>query len=734
MPKNSEIVYITSIIEQSLIYYIFLRNIYIFVGNKSFMQDLNTEITYIKGVGPKRAEILAQELYVHTMEDMIFYFPYKYVDRSRFYQIKDIRTDAAYVQIRGKFCCFSEEGQARKKYLHGEFFDQTGSIDVVWFQRIKWVKENINPKKEYIVFGKPKEYRGKYSISHPEFELVEVFEKQTKSPFFAEYNTTEKMKKFYLNSKAISKIIREIFSKKIVLQEILPAKILRELHLPAINKAIFNIHFPQNMKELDAARKRFKFEELFVNQLSLIKQKKIRNFSIRGIKINKVGDLFNRFYSEKLEFELTDAQKRVIKEIYSDFKSGKQANRLLQGDVGSGKTIVALLNMLILVGNGYQATMMAPTEILARQHYEEIARLLNGLDVNMRILTGSTKVKERRIIDEELLSGDLDILIGTHALIEDKIKFKNLGIAIIDEQHRFGVVQRAKLRNKNENEPPHIIVMTATPIPRTLSMTLYGDLDLSVIDELPPGRKPIKTLHLRENQRGKLYSFIRKEIEKGRQIYIVFPLISESETLDLKNLEDGYEIITEMFKLPKYTVAMVHGKMKAVQKQEQMDLFASGKAQILVATTVIEVGVNVPNASVMIIESAERFGLSQLHQLRGRVGRGADQSFCILMSGNKLSSDSKKRLETMVRTNNGFEIAEVDMRLRGPGNIFGTQQSGVPLNFKIANLITDTKILQLARQKAMELIETDPQMQNTEYKFLAQKVNKEIRNSFGNVG
>jgi len=654
------------------------------------MQELEKEITYIKGVGPKRAEVLLQELSIRNVEDMIYYFPYKYVDRSKFYEIKDVKSDAAYVQIRGKFCCFSEQGQKRTKHLHGEFFDKTGSIDVVWFRRIDWVKKNISPNKEYVVYGKPKEYRGSYSIVHPEFELVEVFEKQIKSPFYAEYSTSEKMKKYYLNSKAISKIIREIFKQNINLQEIIPAKILEDLSLPKINQAIKNIHFPQSLKALEYSRKRFIFEELFINQLSIIKQKKLRNNIVKGVLVKEVGDLFNQFYNEKLEFELTDAQKTVIKEIYS--------------------------------------------EILATQHFEEISRLLEGLDVNVKILTGSSKVKERKIIEEELLSGELDILIGTHALIEDKVKFKHLGLAIIDEQHRFGVVQRAKLQKKNDKEPPHIIVMTATPIPRTLSMTLYGDLDVSVIDELPPGRKPVKTVHLRESKRGKLLDSIRKEINKGRQIYIVFPLISESEKLDYKNLEEGYETITKLFKAPKYKIAMVHGKMKPDDKKQQMDLFVSGEAQILVATTVIEVGVNIPNASVMIIESAERFGLSQLHQLRGRVGRGAEQSFCILMSGNKLSVDSRKRLDTMVRTNDGFEIAEVDMRLRGPGNISGTQQSGSPLDFKIANIITDSKILQIARHQAFKLLEKDPQLSLQENYYIAQKVKQEIRNSFGNVG
>jgi len=696
------------------------------------MYNLQSEITYLSGVGPKRAEVLNREISVFTAEDLIYYFPYKYIDRSRFYKVADVKSDAAFVQIRGKFCCFSDEAAGRKKYLHAEFFDETGSIDIVWFQQIKWVKKNINPKKEYVIYGKPKEYRQKYSIVHPELEEAAKFDNQIKAPFNAEYNTTEKMKKFFLSSRAVGKLVRTIFEKKPVLQEIIPRNILDEYRLPLINEAILNVHFPQSVLKLEFARKRFKFEELFINQLSLIKQKKIRTSNIQGFIFEKVGEYFMSFYENNLVFELTGAQKRVLKEIRADFKSGNQCNRLLQGDVGSGKTIVALMSMLIANDNGFQACMMAPTEILAQQHYESLSQMLDGINVNVKLLTGSTRVKQRRIIDEELQNGDLNILIGTHALIEDKVKFKNLGLAIIDEQHRFGVAQRANLQKKNKN-PPHIIVMSATPIPRTLSMTLYGDLDVSIIDELPPGRKPIKTIHASEKQRGRVYKFIRDEIEKGRQIYIVFPLIKESETLDYKNLEEGYQTIVENFKPPKFSVSMVHGQMKSDEKQAQMDLFVEGETQILVATTVIEVGVNVPNASVMIIESAERFGLSQLHQLRGRVGRGADQSFCVLMTGYKLSSDGKKRISTMVQTNNGFEIAEVDMRLRGMGNIFGTQQSGTPINFRIANLLTDGKILVEARKKANEILDKDPELQTAENRPLALRVQKEIKSSWGNV-
>ncbi len=695
------------------------------------MLQLDSEITYIKGVGPKRAEILQSELNIYTVGDILFYFPYKYQDRSRFYKISQIRDDVA-VQIRGKFCCMKTEGTGKRKYLKAEFQDETGSIEIVWFKRIDWIKKDIKPDVEYIIFGKPSFFKNKYSIVHPEYETIENFNNRIKSPFTGEYSTTEKMKKFYLNSKTIAKIIREIFKLGFHIEETLPAYIIKKYNFPPIKEALKNIHFPQSVNKMQQAKQRFIYEELFINQLTLIKQKKLRNETVKGIRIASTGDFLNKFYNEKLPFELTDAQKRVIKEIYNDMRSGKQCNRLLQGDVGSGKTIVALMAMLIVVGNGYQAALMAPTEILARQHFENITEMLEGMNINIRLLTGSTRIKQRRIIDEELQNGQLQILIGTHALIEDKIQFHKLGLAIIDEQHRFGVVQRAKLRQKNKGIPPHIIVMSATPIPRTLSMTLYGDLDVSVIDQMPAGRKPVRTIHLREKQRGQLYSFLRKEIAKGRQVYIVYPLISESETLDYKNLEDGYIAIKEVFRPPQYTVAMVHGKMKPDEKKEQMDRFVSGEAQILVATTVVEVGVNVPNASVMVIESAERFGLSQLHQLRGRVGRGADQSYCILMTGDKLTSEARRRIETMERTNNGFEIAEVDMRLRGPGDMFGTQQSGIPLNFRVANLLTDGIVLKRARQDAIEILDKDSTLQN--YPKLKEKIEYELKNSFGGVG
>ncbi len=691
-----------------------------------------TEITYLPGVGPKKSKILNREISVYTVKDLLYHFPFKYTDKSKFYKVADIKTDAAYVQIVGKFCCFSQEGQKHKKYLHAEFFDETGGIDVVWFKGLNWIKKNIDTKKEYVIYGKPNKFRNSFSIAHPEIEELSNYKKSIKTPFRAEYSTTEKMKKAYLNSKQIAKLIKNSFEKKIKLNEFLPKNILEEFKLPEINQAILNIHFPQSIEKLESSRKRFKFEELFINQISLIKQKKFRTKSSESFIFEKVGTNFMSFYENKLNFELTNAQKKVLKEIRADFKTGKQCNRLLQGDVGSGKTIVALMSILIALDNNFQACIMAPTEILSTQHYNTISTMLKGMNINVKLLTGSTKLKERKIIDSELKSGELQILIGTHALIEDNVSFKNLGLAIIDEQHRFGVAQRGTLQKKNKF-PPHIIVMSATPIPRTLSMTLYGDLDVSVIDQMPPGRKPVKTIHLYEKQRGKLYKFMKSEIKKGRQIYIVFPLIKESESLDYKNLEEGYQTLKQHFKTPEYEISIVHGQMKSVEKNEEMEKFINKKSQILIATTVIEVGVDIPNASVMIIESAERFGLSQLHQLRGRVGRGAEQSYCVLMTGHKLTTDSKKRIGTMVQTNNGFEIAEVDMRLRGPGDIFGKQQSGIPLKFKIANLLTDVKILSSARRKAIETLDNDPFLEQKENLKLAQKVKKEISESWGNV-
>ncbi len=696
------------------------------------MPDLRTEIEYLKGVGPKKAEILRKELQINNIEDLIYYFPYKYTDRSRFYKVKDVRNDVAYVQIVGGFSDFQTKGAGRKQYLQAKFYDETGAIDIVWFQYIQWVKQNIDVQKKYVIFGKPKEFRGQFSIVHPEIEDLQNFKTSIKSLFHSEYLTTEKMKKFFLNSRSIGKLIHTAFKNNLQIPETLPASLRQDLKLPNLQDAMLNIHFPQSVKNLEAARSRFKFEELFINQLAIISQKKTQDKKNAGFVFEKVGNFFMDFYKNNLKFELTNAQKRVLKEIRADLKSGKQCNRLLQGDVGSGKTIVALMSMLIALDNGFQACIMAPTEILAQQHFESIVEMLDGLDVNVRILSGSTKIKQRRIIDEELQNGDLNILVGTHALIEDKVKFKNLGLAIIDEQHRFGVAQRAKLWKKN-SQPPHIIVMTATPIPRTLSMTLYGDLNVSVIDELPMGRKPIRTFHFRENKRNMVYEFMRKEIAKGRQIYIVYPLISESEALDYQNLEEGYETLVQHFKQPEYRVSVVHGKMKADEKQKQMDSFAAGETNILVATTVIEVGVNVPNASVMIIESAERFGLSQLHQLRGRVGRGSEQSFCILMTGNKLTSDARLRMKTMVESTDGFQIAEVDLRLRGPGDIFGTQQSGMPLNFKIANIISDVKILEIARRKAFEILENDPKLEKNENAMLKKKLDEYMKFSWGVV-
>ncbi len=689
--------------------------------------NLDFDITYIKGVGPKRAELLQKELQIFSVRDLLYYFPYKYMDRTKFYKIRDLVPDMPYVQLRGKILSIGEEGEGRKKRLKAVFADQTGKVELVWFKGVQWQKKNLKVGVEYILVGKPNYFRNMFSIPHPELELASKFDaRKIKGGLQAFYNTTEKLKKNYLNSKAISEIIGNALSKIDDIPDFMPLSIRNRLGLPSLKEALTTIHFPADVHSLKKAQYRLKFDEFFINQLALLKQKRLRTKKIKGVVFERVGDYFMRFYEEKLTFELTGAQKRVLKEIRADFKSGKQCNRLLQGDVGSGKTIVALMSMLIALDNGYQACLMAPTEILAQQHYKTFVSMLEGLDINVKLLTGSTKTAERRLIDQQLRDGSLQILVGTHALIEDTVQFKKLGLAIIDEQHRFGVAQRAKLWKKGEH-PPHIIVMTATPIPRTLSMTLYGDLDVSVIDELPPGRKPVKTIHMYDSQRLRLFAFMEKQIAQGRQVYVVYPLIQESEKMDYKSLEDGYESIVRHFKPPKYAVSVVHGKMKPEEKDKAMRLFAEGKTHIMVATTVIEVGVNVPNATVMVIESAERFGLSQLHQLRGRVGRGADQSYCILMTGNKLSNDARKRIETMVATTDGFKIAEIDMQLRGPGDIFGTAQSGLPFSFKIANLAKDNTILVMARNIAMELLDEDPNLSRREHALLAQEVVKEIK-------
>ncbi len=687
------------------------------------MLKLNTPITYLKGVGPKKAEILKNEAQIETIADLLYYFPFKYVDRSKFHTIREIQGNEQYIQIIGEFISFYREGAADKERLIGIFKDQTGQIEILWFKGLKYFERNIKPNKKYLLFGKPSIFKGKISIIHPEIELLNEFKNRLKSPLEAYYTTTEKMKNYHITSKTLAIWLRRIFETDIKIPETLPEYIIENLQLMPLKKAIYNIHFPTSITLLEKAKYRLKFEEFFINQLTLLQQNKIRVMKIRGFPM-KAGNLFKNFYKYKLPFELTEAQKRVISEIYTDIKSGRQCNRLIQGDVGSGKTIVALMIALIAIDSGFQVALMAPTEILAQQHYQKISSMLKELKVNIKLLTGSTKTSQRRIILEELLTGDLDFIIGTHALIEENVKFKNLGLAIIDEQHRFGVIQRSKLWQKN-NKPPHVLVMSATPIPRTLAMTLYGDLDVSIIDQLPPGRKPIRTFHIKEKDKNKLYPFLRKKIEEGQQIYVVYPLISESEKIDSKHLEEGYEIFRQVFPPPKYNVIMMHGKMKPQEKKLAMDMFLSGKANILVSTQVIEVGVDVPNATVMVIESAERFGLSQLHQLRGRVGRGSQQAYCILITKDKISKEAEIRMQTMVRTNDGFEIAETDMKLRGPGDIFGTRQSGIPIKFRIADIIKDQNILSHARKIAASILKDDPLLQKEKNKLLKLQVEKQ---------
>lgn len=676
-----------------------------------FASSLDTGIEFLKGVGPKRAELLQKDLGIFTCGHLLSHFPFRYIDRTRFYKINELNPDLPYVQILGRITSKELIGEKHKKRIVARLTDETGSIELVWFQSLKWVDENVIRGRVYIIFGKPVVFNGVYSISHPELENyprpVTVTGNLTLQPV---YHSTDKLKKSFLDSKGIQKLqatVIEQFLREI--RETIPPYILEKYKMLPKGEALLNIHFPKNLSALKHAERRLKFEELFFIQLQMLHNKQQRELRFKGHLFGVVGERLNTFYKEILPFELTNAQKRVIKEIRLDTQRGIQMNRLVQGDVGSGKTAVALMSMLLANDNGYQACMMAPTEILARQHYESLTSLLKGRLVSVEILTGSTTKKQRTLLHKELESGEIDILVGTHALIEDKVVFKNLGLVVIDEQHRFGVEQRAKLWRKNAI-PPHILVMTATPIPRTLAMTLYGDLDVSVIDELPVGRKPIETKHLYEGQRLRMFGFMKEEIAKGRQVYVVYPLIKESEKLDLLHLEAGIEQMSYQFPRPQYQISIVHGKMSNTDKQYEMQQFISGKSQIMVATTVIEVGVNVPNASVMVIENAERFGLSQLHQLRGRVGRGAEQSFCILMSGNKLSKEGKLRLETMVKTNNGFEISEIDLQLRGPGDISGTQQSGV-LELKLADLAKDQLILQEARSTVMQILAEDPQLE-----------------------
>jgi ATP-dependent DNA helicase RecG len=683
------------------------------------MQNLLlTPIEYLKGVGPNRGELLRKELGIYKYQDLVNFFPNRYIDRTRYYKINELQNNVAEVQIIGKIINIKtvEFGRNQKR-LVATFVDDTGQMELVWFQGHKWVRESLKLNEMCVIFGKCTSFGNAFNMAHPEIELMSEHEQSLRSAMQPVYPSTETLTNRGISNRVINKLMQQLFLEtQALFTETLPDYLINELKLIPKKAALFNIHFPKSADVLAKAKFRLVFEELFFIQLQLITKNLIRKHKIKGHPFDKVGEYFNDFYLNHLPFQLTNAQKRVIKEIRTDMGSNAQMNRLLQGDVGSGKTIVAFMSMLLALDNGFQACLMAPTEILANQHFIGLSELAQTLNINIRILTGSTKIAQRRIIHEELENGTLHILIGTHALLEDKVKFKNLGLAVIDEQHRFGVEQRSKLWKKNVI-PPHVLVMTATPIPRTLAMSLYGDLDISVIDELPPGRKPIQTVHRFDSNRLKVWKFLRDEIALGRQIYIVYPLIQESEKMDFKDLMDGYESVSRDFPLPQYSISILHGKMKPAEKDAEMKRFSEGKTNIMVATTVIEVGVNVPNASVMIIESAERFGLSQLHQLRGRVGRGAEQSYCILMTSHKLSSDSKTRMETMVQTNDGFEIAEVDLKLRGPGDLMGTQQSGV-LNLQIADLVRDRDTLALARNYALKLLKEDAGMQKPEHAAL----------------
>lgn len=684
--------------------------------------DFQTDIKYLPGVGPKKADLLSKELGINSVEDLLRHYPYKYVDRSRFYYLHEISEDMPFIQVKGQIVRFEKVGEGHTQRLTAIFTDGHGTIELVWFKGIKYVIDKFHTKVDYVIFGKPSAFNGRFNIVHPEIEIASQLpppEQMGLQPF---YNTSEKMKSSFLNSKGIQKIIYPLIQNiKSGIPDTLPAYLLKKFSLLNLTDSLVNIHFPKNADVLNKARQRLKFEELFYIQLNILQQTKWRDQHYKGFVFGQIGHYFNTFFKDHIPFELTNAQKRVLREIRIDVGSGRQMNRLLQGDVGSGKTLVALMAMLMAVDNGFQACIMAPTEILANQHFISLKEFLGDMGVRVDLLTGSTRPKDRVILHERLRSGESNILIGTHALIEDVVQFANLGLVVIDEQHRFGVEQRSKLWKKSELLP-HILVMTATPIPRTLAMTVYGDLSISVIDELPPGRKPIQTYHYYESKRHALNGFIAKQVEAGRQIYIVYPLIQESEKTDLQDLESGYEYTCETF--PTYKVSMIHGKLKPKEKEFQMQRFVKGETQILVATTVIEVGVNVPNASVMVIESAQRFGLSQLHQLRGRVGRGAEQSFCILLTGFKLAAETRKRMEIMVRTNDGFEISEADLKLRGPGDMEGTQQSGLPFDLKIANLAQDGKMLEIARRIALEILETDPQLEQIENRVMGNQLKK----------
>ncbi len=694
----------------------------------------SSPIEYLKGVGPQRADLLKKESSIFTFGDLLSYFPFRYVDRTKFYKIKEVQSDLPYVQIKGKLVSIATMGEKRKKRLVGKLQDETGAIELVWFVGLRWVAESLQLNKEYIVFGRINEYKGHFNIPHPEMEPAAEADNQPVSALQPVYNTSDKLKSRGLDSRGILRLQKTLQQQLPQIPELLPQTITESLRLLSRQEAYINIHFPESEEKLKKATFRLKFEEFFFLQLKLLINKVIRTEKISGMKFEKVGEFFNQFYKEKLPFPLTEAQKRVIREIRTDCGSGRQMNRLLQGDVGSGKTIVALLSMLIAIDNGYQACLMAPTEILAAQHTETISELVKGINVTVALLTGSTKAKPRKHLLEELENGNINILIGTHALIEEKVQFKKQGLVVIDEQHRFGVEQRARLWTKDASFP-HVLVMTATPIPRTLAMTLYGDLDVSAIDEMPPGRKLIQTVHRKDTHRLAVWGFLKKQIAEGRQIYIVYPLIEESAKLDLKNLEDGFQAICHDFPMPQYQVSILHGRMKAKDKEYEMQRFVKGQTNMMVATTVIEVGVNVPNASVMVIESAERFGLSQLHQLRGRVGRGASQSFCILMTKDNLGTDSYQRIKTMCETNDGFKIAEVDLQLRGAGNIEGTQQSG-SVELKIGNLATDGTILQTARDAALKILESDPHLQKQENLMVNKKLSGIMKGEFqwGRVG
>ena len=686
---------------------------------------LHTSISHLRGVGAQRAELLKTELGIYEYQDLLNLFPNRYIDRTKFYKINELQNNNAEIQLVGKIVNLRtvESAHQKSNRLVATFVDETGTMELVWFKGLKWLRDSLKINEPYVIFGKLNFFGGTFSMPHPEMDLLSEFKKTGHNSIQPVYPSTEKLAKRNITNRVMRQLVQTVFEEiGYNFTENLPDTILTAMNLISKQEAMRNIHFPTNQSLLTKASIRLKFEELFYIQVQLVRKNLLHKQKFQGQPFKKVGDAFMNFYNHHLPFPLTNAQKRVLKEIRADVGSNAQMNRLLQGDVGSGKTIVALMTMLLALDNHCQACLMAPTEILANQHYQTISELLKNTGITVALLTGSSKTKERRILDEQLQSGELSILIGTHALLEEKVQFQNLGLAIIDEQHRFGVEQRAKLWRKN-TIPPHILVMTATPIPRTLAMSVYGDLDVSVIDELPPGRKPIKTLHQYENRRAKTYEFIKREIDKGRQAYVVYPLIEESEALDFKNLTEGYEYITTSFPLPKYKVSIVHGKLKPAEKDAEMERFLRNETQIMVATTVIEVGVNVPNASVMVIESAERFGLSQLHQLRGRVGRGSEQSYCILLTGNKMSNETRIRMETMVRTNDGFEIAEVDLKLRGPGDLMGTQQSGV-LALKIADLVKDQDILKAARFQAIDLLKADPNLELPQNQRVAYTLNQ----------